>query len=316
MNTNYNTENLYFSVIIPVYNKEKYIVDTVYSVLNQSYKLYEVILIDDGSSDNTLNVLSTINDKKVRIYHKENGGVSSARNFGISNARYEYIAFLDGDDTWKPDFLLEIYNSISKYPNECFFATNYNILRNAEYVKRLLPPDLPDISLIPNYFSLARNYYLICSSAVVIKKQLLEDIGGFNEEINYGEDIDMWIRIMSQKQFVYNTKELATYNMGSLNSTVSNTNRKLSKTLAYHLNLSDYNSESERKFKIFQYNRSLYFYILSGQYKNFLYLISLKPTRYIFGFFLFFLGTLSDIFFKKASYYIKKYTKNDFCINK
>src|SRR5687767_2996559 len=93
------------TVIIPLYNKEKSILDTVYSVLNQTYKDFELLIINDGSKDNSLKVVQSISDPRVVIIDKPNGGVSSARNAGILNAKNEYLAFLDGDDIWHPEHL-------------------------------------------------------------------------------------------------------------------------------------------------------------------------------------------------------------------
>ena len=90
-----------FSIIIPLYNKEKYIVNTIKSVLNQSFSKFEVIVVDDGSSDNGVNAVKKIDDSRIKIITQKNQGVSAARNNGIKNAKYEYIAFLDADDLWK-----------------------------------------------------------------------------------------------------------------------------------------------------------------------------------------------------------------------
>jgi len=90
------------SVIIPAYNRANIVRETVDSVLRQTYAQFEVIVVDDGSTDNTREVLATYRDPRVRYFYKTNGGLSSARNFGLSAATGEYIAFLDSDDVWRP----------------------------------------------------------------------------------------------------------------------------------------------------------------------------------------------------------------------
>lgn len=111
--------NLLISIIMPVYNSEKYLSEAINSVLNQSYTNFELLLIDDGSTDNSFSICNNIaqNDSRILVYHKENGGVCSARNFGIEKARGEYITFIDNDDIYDKNFLLTMVNFINK--NEC-----------------------------------------------------------------------------------------------------------------------------------------------------------------------------------------------------
>ena len=100
----------YCSVIIPLYNKEKSIVHTIQSVLKQTYTNYEIIIVDDGSTDKSASIVDRIVKEfkdQVRIIRKKNGGVSSARNIGIKEAKYDYIALLDGDDLWDKHYLEE-----------------------------------------------------------------------------------------------------------------------------------------------------------------------------------------------------------------
>lgn len=108
-----------FSIIIPLYNKADYIAETLKSVLNQTYCDYEVIVVNDSSTDNSLEVASSFQDERIHIYTKENEGVSAARNYGIMHAKYDYIAFLDADDIWESDYLAYIIHSgfISGYQN-------------------------------------------------------------------------------------------------------------------------------------------------------------------------------------------------------
>ena len=95
-----------FSVVIPLYNKEGYVLETIKSVFNQTFSNYEVIVVNDASTDNSLEIVKSINDKRVRIIeHHKNRGLSATRNTGISNAKNEFIAFLDADDCWDIGFL-------------------------------------------------------------------------------------------------------------------------------------------------------------------------------------------------------------------
>src|SRR5690554_5521626 len=96
-----------FSVVIPLYNKELSISNTIQSVLDQTFQNFEIVIVNDGSTDNSVKEVEKFDDKRIRLIHQENQGVSAARNRGIKEARYEWIAFLDGDDLWEKEHLEE-----------------------------------------------------------------------------------------------------------------------------------------------------------------------------------------------------------------
>ena len=191
--------NPFFSVIIPLYNKEHYICKTVESVLKQSFIDYELIIVNDGSTDNSLEVVSNILDNRIRLINKINGGVSSARNKGINIANGQYICFLDADDTWNINYLCEMHRLINKYPQEVCFA----VALTGRLVK------LPTVEyIIDNH---CKYYYLFTSSSICVKKDVFNVVGYFREGIQLGEDRDMWLRIGCKYKMVYYNKELATY---------------------------------------------------------------------------------------------------------
>ena len=113
------------SVVIPLYNKEKSIAHTLKCVLNQTYRDFEVVVVDDGSKDNSAAVVEQFEDKRIRLVRQKNGGVSAARNRGIAEARGEYVAFLDADDVWKQNHLESITNLIHQFPKSKAWATCY-----------------------------------------------------------------------------------------------------------------------------------------------------------------------------------------------
>ena len=121
-----------FSIVIPLYNKEKAIVATLQSVLAQTYTDYEIIVVDDGSKDNSLKVAKSVNDSRINVIHKENGGVSSARNRGIREAKGDYIALLDGDDLWKPTFLEEQVKLIHDFPKAAMWGVNTAFIKKGK----------------------------------------------------------------------------------------------------------------------------------------------------------------------------------------
>jgi hypothetical protein len=139
-----------FSVVIPLYNKEHYIEKTIQSVLDQTCTDYEVIVVDDGSKDNSLALARKFESDRVRVIPQENQGVSVARNTGILNANGEFICFLDADDEWRPDYLATVEQLTERYPESAIFVTAYAVnMGNGKinYSTRLEP----ETGLLPSF---------------------------------------------------------------------------------------------------------------------------------------------------------------------
>ena len=102
------------SVVIPLYNKEKQVAHTLQSVLRQTFQDFEIVIVDDGSTDHSVEEVEKVRDTRIRLVHQQNAGVSAARNRGISEAKYDLIAFLDADDEWKPEYLETQYGLYQK----------------------------------------------------------------------------------------------------------------------------------------------------------------------------------------------------------
>ena len=203
-----------FSVVIPLYNKDKHITRAINSVLNQSYRKFEIIVVDDGSTDSGVIEVKKINDSRIRLVQQINLGVSSARNKGISLAKYNFVGFLDADDAWKPDFLETIYFLIKKYPEAGAFATAYEIINNVS--KKSIPKSILNVpegweGIIDDYFRLALKSPLISASSVVIPKKIFNKVGLFREELKRGEDLEMWCRIALDYDIAFSNKVCATY---------------------------------------------------------------------------------------------------------
>lgn len=201
------------SVVIPLYNKENAIRVTLESVLAQSYTDYEVIIVDDGSTDNSAAVAANLKDPRVRIIQKDNGGVSSARNAGIKAAKSEYIAFLDADDLWDKEYLAEQLRMIADFPDAAMWGINFAETREGKQVRRV-PTALPDgyRGYVENYFQMrGRVSDLFCSSSVVIRREVFEKVGLFDERIKYSEDCDMWWRIIATHKVAFYDQYLVFY---------------------------------------------------------------------------------------------------------
>ncbi|MBN1501519.1 MAG: glycosyltransferase [Spirochaetes bacterium] len=187
--------NPFFSVIIPVYNRPDYIVRSAASVLNQTYSDYELIIVDDGSTDNTLSVIQQFSDKAV-ILHQKNKGVSSARNLGISAAKGRFIALLDSDDIWKKSKLQRQYEFIGDHSGIRIFQCNENWIRGGRKVN----PQKKHLKPSGDIFAESLQMCLVSPSAVVISKTVFEDYGLFDEDLIVCEDYDMWLRISSREK--------------------------------------------------------------------------------------------------------------------
>lgn len=203
-----------FSVVIPLFNKEKTIIRAVNSVLAQKNQNIEIIIVDDGSTDQSCYFVSKIKNKKIKIIKQKNKGVSSARNNGIKAATYDYIAFLDADDTWDPDYLEIITDLIDNNKNCGAYSTHIRDYSNKNVFPAMFYEEIKKNNsfVVKNLFSFfASEYYPISSSSVCIKKSILIEIGCFNERLVIGEDIDTWIRVFLKSSIVISNRYAATY---------------------------------------------------------------------------------------------------------
>lgn len=197
------------SVVIPLYNKRGSIASTVQSVLGQTFTDFELIVVDDGSTDGSADVVRSFAEPRIRLVSKSNGGVCSARNEGIRQARSEYVAFLDADDLYEPEFLQEIEELIATCPEAGIWGTSYFFLKGGEKISANKPLPAGFKGIIDNSsWSLG---HLYCSSAVCCRKSALQEVGLFDERITWGEDIDVWWRIMLSHPAAYSNRELAVY---------------------------------------------------------------------------------------------------------
>lgn len=203
------------TIIIPLYNKEASIATALRGVLSQSYQDFEVVVVDDGSTDGGAAVVEQFDDPRIRLIRQANGGVSAARNRGIAEARGEHIAFLDADDEWMPTFLEEIAALIAAYPESKARATNYVFNSNGVKSSTLLRkiPFTEERGVMTNYFEVAScSHPPMWTSAVCIDRDLLQEIGGFPVGIKSGEDLLVWARTAVRTQWAYSMKPLAQYN--------------------------------------------------------------------------------------------------------
>lgn len=200
------------SVAIAVYNKEKQISSTIESVLNQTFPASEIIIVNDGSTDRSEEQIRSIRDGRITYLSQENKGAAAARNQAITHCSSDYIALLDADDIWHPDFLHQIVNAIKSYPNQKVFSTGIQIegKYNKSFPAKYSIPEHFKVGVY-NYFEGSSLSSLIYSSNVIIHKDVFDKVGYFDTDIKSGQDTDLWIRIGLEFPVVFIPRYLATY---------------------------------------------------------------------------------------------------------
>lgn len=209
--------DIYFSIVIPLYNKESSIIKTLQAVLNQTHYNFEVLVVNDGSTDNSVQQVKSIGSDKIRIIQQNNQGVCAARNKGIKEATYPYIAFLDADDYWEITYLQEHVKLINDFPLAAMWSCGYDEIVNGKrtYLNHVLPEGFR--GYVENYFDIKRHSDLFHSSSVVIRKEAFDKAGYFDERIKYSEDLDMWYRIILNYPVVFYHHFLVSYDQDSEN---------------------------------------------------------------------------------------------------
>lgn len=189
------------SVVTATYNMGKYLPFAIESALNQTYRNIEVIVIDDGSTDNTREVVESYwKDPRIRYIHQENKGVANAKNRGIQESRGEFIAFLDADDVWKPNKLdkqLKLFNKSEKigvvYSDVEYIDENGNIIKREPY-KKYYSGTITKQLFIDNFVNF---------SSAVVKRKCFVLCGMFDETLPISVDWDLWLRISTEYEFAF-----------------------------------------------------------------------------------------------------------------
>ena len=198
-----------FSVVIPLYNKELSIKKTIQSVLNQSFEDFEILVVNDGSTDNSLEIIKGIKDYRIKIIEQQNGGVSRARNKGIKEAKYDWIALLDADDLWEIDKLEKQSKLLLNNPDLfwCFAAYKIKKLNKDKVV------DYKNVEIIDDAIDAIAQGAVVQTSSVVIKKSVFKDQKLlFNTKYSNSEDREVWYKLACMYPMVgYINKPLSSY---------------------------------------------------------------------------------------------------------
>ena len=212
------------SVIIPLYNKEHTVLNTLQTVVNQTFNDFEIIIVDDGSTDNGVETIrQNFIDSRIRIIQQKNQGVSAARNRGVREAKYDYIAFIDADDEWLPTYMETMCEIIAQYPD-------LNMVSAASLGKNFQTGVVSSPGIIEKYIDkiLPLNYFINPGimghiGATIIRKSVFLKVGGFPVEISSGEDACLKMRVTLEGTFVYCGKFLHFYVHNVPGQTTSNT---------------------------------------------------------------------------------------------
>lgn len=207
------------TVVIPLYNKAPHVARALNSVLAQTFNDFEVIVIDDGSTDDGAVIVKEFEDPRIRLIQQKNQGVSAARNKGIDESRAELIAFLDADDEWLPEFLETIVRIRKKYPEAGLYGTAYEIHVQGSIVKRTYAEDEGE-RLLSSYFKALVDcgYNTFNSSSFAAPKKALIAVGNYPLGVKWNEDGTLWGKIALKFKVAYSPKICSIYHLYSINN--------------------------------------------------------------------------------------------------
>lgn len=260
--------SLLVSVIIPLYNKEKCISNTLYSVINQTYKNIEIVVIDDGSLDKSADIVLAITDSRIKYYKKQNGGVSVARNKGIDLASGDWILFLDADDYLYEGAINELVRLRSKYLAAVVCSGNYKIIHKNGIAVQVNP--VLDAEDIKNPFKLQwlNNWNLRLGSFIVLKKFVQNN--KFLVDVSMGEDV-LFVNKLLENKIVYSNELIMNYNKEFSNLS----SKKISIQKCYAWNNKVINKNIFRTLSNgFELGKSFIILLKNGQFKNFALLLA------------------------------------------
>jgi glycosyltransferase involved in cell wall biosynthesis len=206
----------FFTIIIPLYNKEKYIENAINSILKQTFTDFEVLIVNDCSTDKSVEIASEFLSEKVQIvHHEKNSGLAATRNTGIKKATSNYVTFLDADDLWKPHFLEKTYNLIQNFPEARIFGTNYEeiwekTIKKPQNGSESLPTEFAGYV---NFFKINLKQGLYNHGSVCLHKEVYETVGFYNENIQLSQDLDFNIRANYHYKLAYDNSVQMSYFM-------------------------------------------------------------------------------------------------------
>lgn len=304
--------NTFFSIVIPLYNKQHSIQRAIESILNQSYKDFEIIVVNDGSTDESLLEVDKVKDPRIKVISIDNSGVAFARNLGIKNAKSEYVCLLDGDDEYYPEFLAEINKMISENSNCSLYSCRYEVIDSNGQLK------LGNLSISDNFFGLIPDFYkvysksrsVVCSSSICINKYFFNKVGGFPVGKKTGEDIYVWLNLNLLAPTFFSSKILSLIHQDAENRTNTRVQREVPYHLEYYL-FSNFEGSDKRVIEYCYYSgiiQTIDALLNSNMYIYNLYLNMFKKSFYFTYIFLKFLSYMPVGIFSVAKNVRNKFT--------
>ena len=206
------------SVIIPLYNKEQEIEGTLRSVLAQTIEPLEIIIINDGSTDRSAEIVREVNSPLVRLITQSNKGECAARNHAFEISQGDYVALLDADDQWQPNFLEEISSMIEEFPGCGVYATAFNIVSH----EGIFPAKCPSKrGVVDNFFRDSAHQFIAIPSASCIPRRVFDEVGGFPEGMKIAGDLYMWIKIARKFKVCFSPERAVNYSRVASNRSAS-----------------------------------------------------------------------------------------------
>ena len=205
------------SVVIPLYNKAAEIERTLRSVMGQSVQPREIIVVDDGSTDGSGDIVERMASPLLRLVHQPNAGVSAARNKAISLASGRWVALLDGDDRWSDDYLLTMAQLIERYPDCGAYGSAFYVDNGGEIVVA----DTPKSECVVDFFEESMSRYVLIPSAAILRRDLVVELGGFPEGMRMGEDQYLWTKIARVADVAFSPVPKVVYSRAASNRSAS-----------------------------------------------------------------------------------------------
>ena len=273
---------VFFSIVIPLFNKANHVENTIKSILSQTFIDYEIIVINDGSTDNGEALVRGFNDDRIQVYNQENQGVSVARNLGIEKSKGKLIAFMDADDFWFPDHLQELANLYYDFPECGIYCSRHKIRISKKHFQIPVYNGIDQLfrGIVPDYFFSNKPFRITWTSSLAIPKEILQKFEGFTPGVTNGQDLELWAKIGIEHTVALTNKITAIYNFNIPNS--------ITKRYVNSMKLMDFkqfkqsekeNSSLKNFLDLYRIEYGLRYYIFGNKEKANFYLKDVSPQN-------------------------------------